>query len=166
MHVTNNKQFDQIQSYGLNTPIFNAHWKNHGIASGRVKLQEILLPFHSLVPKSQEKKVICSCSRSKSLIHWIFMLMTTVCRKVATLCFLEIGLELLFSAMPQARRAQLPSPAQRHLRWGHRCCGTGWSRLRWPPHTLPQHPRTILVAGLPLRGAAPACQWNGGKAQR
>lgn len=41
-----------------------------------------------------------------------------VCRKMATICFLEIGLELLFYAMPQARTVWQPNSAQRHVIWG------------------------------------------------
>lgn len=43
------------------------------------------------------------------------MPMTMLCRKVDTLCFLEIGLELLFCAMPQARTVWQPSSEAREM---------------------------------------------------
>lgn len=88
------------------------------------------------------------------------MPMTTICRKVATACFLEIGLELLFSSTSGARKAWQPSLGPWVL----------WDRVLWAA-MAPQHPPTAHGptdhpsgwAGS-LKGAAPACQLNGGKA--
>lgn len=86
--------------------------------------------------------------------------MTMICRKVVTVSLLEIGLELLFSAMSGARRAWQPSSGLWVLQ----------DRVIWAA-TAPKHPPTAHVpmdhpsgwAGS-LKGAAPACHLNGGKA--
>lgn len=94
--------------------------------------------------------------------------MIVVCRKVATLCFLETGLELLFYAMCQARTVRQSNLAQRHVRWGHWCSRTGWSLLWRPQNILWQLslPWIILAVRLAAKGAAPACQLNKDKTRQ
>lgn len=83
--------------------------------------------------------------------------MIVVYRKVATLCSLEIGLELLLYAMPQARTVWQTNPAQRHIRRGSGAPGQSGLYCEGPRTSFDSSGSHELSQQL-VRGAAPTCQ--------